>query len=310
MIGADLVAEVSSNHSADLDRALAFVDTAATLGFATVKFQQFRIRELFAPLALRANPALIEREAWELPESFIRELARRTRRRGIEFASTPFYLSAVEELEPWVDSFKIASYQLLWTDLLRAVGRTGKRVTLSTGMATEEEVAEAIGVLRGEGSGELTLLHCVSSYPMDPRDANLSRIAALRERFALPVGWSDHSTSVAVVRRAVRRFGAPTVELHLDLDGEGAEFSGGHCWLPGGVLDLTAALGDDAPEAEESPLDGDGSLGPRACEAHERRWRTDPADGLRPTLEERERLARYTPGPLDPAANDTYAAHE
>ncbi len=299
----DFVAEVSSNHARDLDRALRFVDAAADLGCAAVKFQQFRIRELFAPEALRANPALLERVAWELPESFNHDLALRARARRIAFASTPFYLDAVRVLEPWVDFFKVASYQILWTDLLREVARTGKRVVLSTGMADGDEIARAVEVLREAGCGELWLLHCVSTYPTDPSESNLAAIATLRERFGVPVGWSDHTTSVDVVRRAVARFGARAIELHLDLDGDGAEFAGGHCWLPQGVraamsaiasakLRPTRTASDD--ELASSPFDGDGSLAPRACEAHERRWRTDPSDGLRPLHVERLALAKST----------------
>lgn len=285
-----LTAEVSSNHGADLERSLRFVDTAADLGCDAVKFQQFRIRELFAPEALAANPALLAREAWELPEGFNQELAARARERGVRFASTPFHLGAVALLEPVVDFFKVASYQVLWTALLREVARTGKPVWLSAGMADEDELARAVDVLREGGAGELVLLHCVSVYPTPPREANLARIGALRRRFGGPVGWSDHSASVAVARRAVLAHGARALELHLDLDGQGAEHAAGHCWLPSGVRALLDALEDPAPEPETSELDGPGDLGPRPCEAHERRWRTDPSDGLRPLLAERERL--------------------
>ncbi len=90
MNDARLVAEVSSNHHRDLGRSLAFVNAAADSGCHAVKFQQFRIRELFAPEALRFNPALLEREAWELPEDFNAEIAAHARDRGIAFSSTPF----------------------------------------------------------------------------------------------------------------------------------------------------------------------------------------------------------------------------
>ncbi|MCZ6597828.1 MAG: N-acetylneuraminate synthase family protein, partial [Planctomycetota bacterium] len=114
-----LVAEVSSNHARDLARCLAFVDAAADAGCDAVKFQQFRIDELFASAALAAHPELGERRDWELPEVFNADLAARAHARGLAFASTPFYRSAVGLLAPLVDFFKVASYQLLWTDLLR-----------------------------------------------------------------------------------------------------------------------------------------------------------------------------------------------
>lgn len=285
-----LVGEVSSNHGRDLDRALRFVDAAAELGLGAVKFQQFRIRELFAPEALAANPALLEREAWELPESFNADLAARAQELGVRFSSTPFYRDAVDVLAPHVDFFKVASYQVPWLELLELVGRTRKPVVLSTGMADEGEIARAVDALGEAGCDELTLLHCVSDYPTRPEDANLAAIATLRERFGTRVGWSDHTVSPAVVRRAVRRFGAEIVELHYDLDGEGAEFACGHCWTPEGLRELRRVLAEPGDDPAGDPADGDGTLGFRPAEAHERRWRSDPSDGLRPCLAERTGL--------------------
>lgn len=280
------VAEVSSNHHRALERCLEFVDVAADIGCAAVKFQQFRIRELFAPEALRHAPHLLEREAWELPEEFNRELAEHAHGRGIEFASTPFYLDAVELLAPHVDFFKLASYQLLWHDMLTRVGATGKSVVLATGMATLEEVRAAVRVLRAAGCRDLTLLHCVSAYPTLPEDANLAAIDRLRE-FTTHVGWSDHTVSPQVVDRAVRRFAADMVEFHLDLEGEGEEFDGGHCWLPHQISEVITGFEGYASVPDRHVFDGKGDKEPRECELVERAWRTDPSDGLRPLLETR-----------------------
>jgi N-acetylneuraminate synthase len=288
----ELVAEVSSNHGRDLARALAFVDAAADCGCQAVKFQQFRVRELFAPEALRSDPTLLEREGWELPEAFNAPLAARAHERGIAFASTPFYPHAVALLEPLVDFFKIASYQVLLLDLLREVARSEKPVVLATGMATLEEVRAAFDALRGAGCRELTLLHCVSSYPTPPAQANLRAIDTLRRAFGVSVGWSDHTVDVDVVERAVRLFGAALVEFHLDLDGRGAEFAAGHCWRPRRVRELTERLARGGDLSGEHVADGDGLKEPRAIEAHERLWRSDPADGLRPLRAVRAELAR------------------
>ena len=94
------IAEVSSNHSRDLDRALAFIDVAAASGCDAVKFQLFRIDQLFAPEILRKSEAHRKRKAWELPLEFVPTLAQRCHDSGIEFSCTPFYLDAVRELEP------------------------------------------------------------------------------------------------------------------------------------------------------------------------------------------------------------------
>jgi len=291
-----IVAEVSSNHHTELERCLRFVAAAAELGCAAVKFQQFKIEELFAPEALRHAPRLLERRAWELPEAYNAPLAAHARELGVAFASTPFYLRAVEVLEPHVDFFKIASYQVLWHGLLREVARTGRPVVLATGMATLDEVRAAVATLREGGCPDLTLLHCVSSYPTPVHQANLAAIETLRSALELPVGWSDHTVSADVVRRAVTRFGADPIELHLDLEGEGAEYRGGHCWLPEQVAALRLELAAAPPGGPlHHPADGDGRKEPQPCELHERGWRTDPSDGLRPLLAERARLLREVP---------------
>ena len=287
-----LVAEVSSNHHRDLERCLDFVDEAARCGASAVKFQQFKIDQLFSPQALAAHEVLRSRRAWELPEDFNEDLAARAAEAGIEFSSTPFYLDAVGVLEPFVDFFKIASYQLLWTDVLREVAATSKPVVLATGMADHDEVARAVDTLFDAGCRDLTLLHCVSLYPTPANEANLAAIDTLRRSFEVPVGWSDHTVDESVVSRAVRRFDASMVEFHFDLDGKGEEFESGHCWLPGDVRSLVRRLQKHEELEDEHPADGDGKKEPRPCEAVERQWRTDPSDGLRPLLSERLRLER------------------
>ena len=284
------VAEVSSNHRSELARCMRFVEVASEIGCDAVKFQQFKIRELFAPEALSSNPALLEREAWELPESFNVELASRAHELGIEFASTPFYRSAVDALAAHVDFFKLASYQVPWLELLHEVAQVGKPVVLSVGMATIEEIDAAVEALRAGGCRDLQLLHCVSNYPTLPELAGLAALETLRERYQLPIGWSDHTVTPEVIERAVRHFGASMVEFHLDLDRSGGEYESGHCWLPEEMARVLHGLSEDSSMPETSAFDGDGQIGPMPTEVHERKWRSDPSDGMRPCLEERERL--------------------
>jgi N-acetylneuraminate synthase len=282
------VAEVSSNHHRDLSRCLAFIDEAAAIGCQAVKFQLFRVRELFAPEILARREDLLRREAWELPVGFLPKLSDRCRERGIRFACTPFYLRAVDELLPHVDFYKIASYEILWGDLLRACARTGKPVVLSTGMATLDEIDGAVDTLVHAGCRDLTILHCVSGYPAPAGECNLAAIGTIRARFRdrahavrLGFGWSDHSVDPGVVYRAVHRWGAEMVEFHLDLEGEGEEYRGGHCWLPGQIRPVIASV------QAGYRADGDGEKTPRPIELEERGWRADPGDGLRPLLGKR-----------------------
>ncbi|MFT4537970.1 MAG: sialic acid synthase SpsE [Planctomycetota bacterium] len=297
MSPASFIAEVSSNHGRDLKRACAFIDAAADAGCAGVKFQQFRIDELFAPEALAADDALGRRRDWELPVEFNAELAACARDRALLYSSTPFYWDAIGELEPHVDFFKISSYQVLWLDFLREVASTGKPVVLATGMADSREVEAAVDALRDGGCAQPTLLHCVSLYPTPAEVAGLKAIESMRSQFGVPIGWSDHSASPEVVERAVRRFGAEMVEFHMDLDSFGDEYHFGHCWLPDSIGRVIAALGADPfkPVADTDPMDGDGRKQPIEAEAHERSWRTDPIDGLRPLSAVRASLTPMIP---------------
>jgi N-acetylneuraminate synthase len=273
------IAEASSNHGRDLSRALAFVDAAADAGCDAVKFQLFKIDRMFAPEILSQSDKHRARREWELPREHLAPLAEHCLARGIQFSCTPFYLEAVEELRPFVTFYKVASYELLVDDLLKACARTGKPIVLSTGMATMDEIVHAAKTLKGAGADDVTLLHCVSAYPTPADEANLSAIAAIREATGCPVGWSDHTRRPAVIERAVHRWDARVVEFHLDLDGEGAEYAAGHCWLPEEIAPVIARI------RESSVADGTGFKGPQPSELSDREWRADPADGMRPLRE-------------------------
>ncbi|MCJ9430317.1 N-acetylneuraminate synthase family protein [Kordiimonas marina] len=272
------IAEVSSNHARDQDRCRAFIQKAAEVGCDAVKFQLFRIDELFAPEILAKSEDHRRRKDWELPVSFLPALKSACVESGIQFSCTPFYLDAVGELEPYVDFYKIASYELPWDDLIAACARTGKPLVLSTGMATLEEIRHAVTVFRANGGKDLTLLHCVSGYPVKAEDCNLAAIKTIHDVTGVPVGWSDHSRDPAVVSRATSHWGAPMVEFHLDLEGEGAEYAAGHCWLPD---EIAAVIADGR---RGLLADGTGVKAPTPAEIDDRPWRADPSDGLRPTL--------------------------
>lgn len=280
----NFISEVSSNHAKSLERCLEFIDASAAIGCSAVKFQLFKLNELFSPEALRFKPSLQQRTAWELPVEFLPHLAKRCQEKNIAFACTPFYLDAVTELEPYVQFYKIASYELLWDDLLIACAKTGKPIILSTGMATMEEISHAVTVLRTHGCANPTLLHCTSAYPTPYQEANLSAIATLRQATECDIGWSDHTVEPAVIHRAVQHWGASTIEFHLDLDGQGDEYATGHCWLPDQI----------APVIEQTRrallADGNGIKAPVPSELADRLWRADPADGLRPLKTTRSQL--------------------
>jgi N-acetylneuraminate synthase len=270
------IAEASSNHGRDIGRARAFVDAAAEAGCDAVKFQLFKIDRMFAPEILAQSPKHRARREWELPLSHLPRIAEHCSARKIQFSCTPFYREAVAELAPFVDFYKIASYELLVTDLLKACAQTRKPVALSTGMATLDEITAAARTLRDAGARDVTLLHCVSAYPTPASEANLSAIETIRSATGLPTGWSDHTRRPAVIERAVHHWDARVVEFHLDLDGKGAEYAAGHCWLPGEIAPVIARI------RESLAADGSGFKEPQPSEKSDREWRADPADGMRP----------------------------
>ena len=270
------IAEVSSNHDRDLTRAFAFIDRAAEIGCGAVKFQLFKIDQMFAPEILALSAKHRARREWELPVSFLAPIAERCAAKNVQFMCTPFYLKAVEELLPYVSAYKIASYELMWDGLLAACAETGKPVILSTGMATITEIKHAADTLRRHGARDVTLLHTVSAYPTPPEEANLAAMKTIADTTGFRCGWSDHTVSPGVILRAVSKWHAPMVEFHLDLDRTGAEYAAGHCWLPEEMAPVIAMV-----RAGER-ADGTGFKEPLPSELPDRDWRADPSDGMRP----------------------------
>jgi N-acetylneuraminate synthase len=280
------IAEVSSNHSQDLQRAKEFIRKSYEIGCDGVKFQLFKIDKLFAPEILEKSQEHQKRKAWELPVEFLPELSSYTHELNMLFSCTPFYLEAVEELEPYVDFYKIASYELLWDDLIIACAKTGKDLVLSTGMATLQEIQHAVEVFQKYSKAKLTLLHAISGYPAPLKEANLKAIETLQNEFKLNVGLSDHSVLDAVILRATHKYGASMVEFHLDLDEQGEEYKSGHCWLPHQIQGCIKTVHDGFL------ADGDGVKTAMPSELEDRVWRADPSDGLRPFKSVRETFAK------------------
>ncbi len=278
------ISEVSSNHACDIERAYEFIRQSAKSGCNAVKFQLFKVEELFSKEVFVSNPEVLERKKWELPREFIPKLHEECLKNNIDFICTPFDLSSVKYLKDYVTSFKIASYELLWDDLLKECARTGKEMIISTGMATIEEIEHAVKLLRSENVKKLTILHCSSAYPTPFDEANLSAINTIRENFNCDVGWSDHTVNAGVLYRAIIKWNASIIEFHMDLDGKGTEYKSGHCWLPNEINEVIINLKNGIK------ADGDGKKRPNQSEMSDRNWRADPSDGLRPIKSFRKKL--------------------
>jgi N-acetylneuraminate synthase len=289
---ARFIAEVGSNHNRELERAAALVDAYASAGANAIKIQVFQIDDLFAPSVLEARGDLRARRATEFPLELLAPLEERCRERSLQLGATPFSLCVIERLLAHIDFLKIASYELLWHDLIRECAGTGKPLIVSTGMATDEEIDAAVSVAREAGCNELSLLHCVSGYPTPPAQCNLMAIATLRERHGCPVGWSDHSVDVDVVSRAVRRWGASDVEMHVDLEQGGGLEGGEHNWTPS-AMHRAIHVADGAALKDAALADGDGVKRPMPVEVPDVAWRADPRDGLRPLQPTRAALRAH-----------------
>jgi len=222
-----VVAELSANHLGGLDRALAIVDAAARAGVDAVKLQTYTpdtitIDHAGPGFVLESGPWR-GRRLYELyqeahtPWEWHAALFERARAHEIAVFSSPFDASAVDLLERLgCPAYKIASFELVDPALIAAAAATGKPLLLSTGMADEKEIADAIEAARAAGAREIALLHCVSSYPSRVEDSNLRTIPDMAQRFGVPVGLSDHTlgTTVAVAATAL---GACIIEKHATL---------------------------------------------------------------------------------------------
>jgi pseudaminic acid synthase len=222
-----IVAEISGNHNQRLDSAVEMIECAHACGVDAVKFQTYTPDTMTIDCA--NDSFMIDHPQWGgqtlyalykkayTPWEWFPELQRVSHKLGLTFFSTAFDRSAVDFLESIDIPFhKIASFELVDLDLIAYAARTKKPLILSTGMATFDEIKEAVGVARNAGAREIMLLKCVSSYPAVPRQMNLATISDMQCRFKCPVGLSDHSLGIGVPLAAVM-LGAKMVEKHFVL---------------------------------------------------------------------------------------------
>ncbi|MBF0261785.1 MAG: N-acetylneuraminate synthase [Magnetococcales bacterium] len=249
-----VIAEAGVNHNGDLDLARRLVDAAARAGADAVKFQTFRAEDLVSRHAPKADYQRITTNPEDSQLAMIRQLeldhaAHRMLRdhcqeRGITFLSTPFDPVSLAFLvtEMGLETIKLSSGEVTNGPFLVRVGATGKRVILSTGMSTLDEIAVALGalafgMLEGDATPNpddfaqartslkgaerlrenVTLLHCTTEYPAPFAEVNLRAMESLGDTFGLPVGYSDHTPGIAIPIAAVAR-GARVIEKHFTLD--------------------------------------------------------------------------------------------
>jgi N-acetylneuraminate synthase len=219
-----VIAEAGSNHNGDFEHALRLIDVAAEAGADAVKFQTFTASRMYPASAgesdyLRTSKSIYEIiEEMEMPDQWIPRLAEYCRSRSVEFMSTPFDERSADLLAPHVSVFKLASYEMSHTPLLRHVARFGKPIVLSTGAHDLSEVLAAADAIRQEGNEQLVLLQCTAKYPAPLTAVNAAAITTLRNATGRLVGLSDHSRDPIIAPVVATALGAAVIEKHFTLD--------------------------------------------------------------------------------------------
>lgn len=223
-----IVAEMSANHNQNLDQAMQIVHAAKEAGADAVKLQTYTADTI----TLRSDKECFRVSGGTLwdgrtlhdlyqeaftPWEWQPKLKQVADSAGLHLFSSAFDASAVDFLEQMnVPAHKVASFELVDLDLIRKMARTGKPLIMSTGMATDSEIAEAVEAARGAGATQIVLLKCTSAYPAPAEETNLLTIPELARRFGCPAGLSDHTMNVAVPVAAVA-LGACMIEKHFCL---------------------------------------------------------------------------------------------
>ena len=230
--GVFIIAEAGSNwrvgsSEKDLKMSKALIDTAAAVGANAIKFQIFRPESIYVANAGKSgylSEAGIEKDMQEIftdlsmPYEMIPQLAEYCQKANIEFMATAFSKNDFLAVEPYVKHHKIASYEIGHIRLIELIARSGKPTFMSTGAATEDEIAWAVQTFYDNGGKELTLLQCTAKYPAEADSMNLRTISWLKDRFKCYVGLSDHSRHPVVAPVAAVALGAKVIEKHFTLD--------------------------------------------------------------------------------------------
>ena len=213
-----------------LEAAKLYIDKVAEAGIDCAKFQSYKADTIVSKNSpaywdTTKEPTKTQYELFlkhdRFGEADYRELSNYTHSKGIDFTSTPFDYTSADYLENMVDFYKISSSDLSNLPFIRHIGAKGKPVVLSVGAAYLSEIDEAIRVLKESGCADITILHCVLSYPTDPKNANLRIIETLKKDFPdVKVGFSDHVTpdDTMMTLSTAYMLGASVIEKHFTLD--------------------------------------------------------------------------------------------
>ncbi|OIO54410.1 pseudaminic acid synthase [Candidatus Peregrinibacteria bacterium CG1_02_54_53] len=222
-----IIAELSANHGGNFDRAIETIRAMKESGADAVKLQTYTADTM--TIESDREEFRIKGTMWEgktlhqlyseamTPWEWQPKLKAEAERLGLDCFSSPFDATAIEFLEKMnVPAYKIASFEITDLPLIAFAARKGKPMIISTGMASEQEIQEAVACSQSVGNDQIILLKCTSAYPAPPEEMNLRTIPDMRERFKVPIGLSDHSLELAIPIAAVA-LGACAIEKHFCL---------------------------------------------------------------------------------------------
>ena len=263
-----IIAEIGINHNGSLDTAKKLIDVAAVAGCDAVKFQK-RNPDICVPEHQKQKiretpwgniPYIDYKYKVEFQKEEYDEIDRYCKERGIEWSASPWDLDSLNFLDQYdIPFIKIPSAMLTNEELIKKSAQTGKKIILSTGMSTMEEVNQAVVWLLSE-QAEFALLHCNSAYPAPLEDLNLSCIKTLKDTYKCEVGYSGHEFRLGTTVAAVY-LGATILERHITLDRSmwGSDHLSsiepqGLIKLVRGVRELEAAFGDGVKRVTDGEL--------------------------------------------------------
>ena len=221
------IAEAGANHEGEVEKAFQLIDAAKESGVDAIKFQNYTASKLTTKTAPKYWDDGIENESQfdvfnkldKLHDDEWRQIFEHANKKNITCFSTPFDLESVDLLESFnVPAYKIASADITHIPLIKKIASKKKPVFMSTGMASIEEIHDAISAIQDQGNEEIVIMHCITSYPTKSEDANLEMITSLNQEFPdYVVGYSDHTLGIDIAIFSTF-YGSKCIEKHFTYD--------------------------------------------------------------------------------------------